>query len=162
MTPMPISVTARSPHFAASRYGTTPTSASCACPTVSWIAPISGANCASRRDLPAFDRPRLLQRPLRRHHPGAHQRRVDLRIGVGLASVLDLDHRGQDGPQAGVVVQVEWLVDAEAARLGDTTGIRLGVVPYLDAAKWGLLAVTLIGIGVMLWARIDDRRMGLR
>ena len=38
----------------------------------------------------------------------------------------------------------------------------VGVVPYLDAAKWGLLAVTLIGIGVMLWARIDDRRMGLR
>ncbi len=37
-----------------------------------------------------------------------------------------------------------------------------GVVPYLDAAKWGLLAVTLIGIGVMLWARIDDLRMGLR
>ena len=38
----------------------------------------------------------------------------------------------------------------------------VGVVPYLDAAKWGLLAVTLIGIGVMLWARIDDRRKGLR
>jgi hypothetical protein len=34
--------------------------------------------------------------------------------------------------------------------------------PYLDSAKWGLLAVTLIGIGVMLWARIDDRRKGLR
>jgi hypothetical protein len=37
----------------------------------------------------------------------------------------------------------------------------VGVVPHLDAAKWGLLAVTLIGIGVMLWARIDDRRKGL-
>jgi hypothetical protein len=35
MTPIPISVTARSPHLAASRYGTTPTSASCAWPTVS-------------------------------------------------------------------------------------------------------------------------------
>ena len=35
MTPMPISVTARSLHFAASRYGTTPTSASCAWPIVS-------------------------------------------------------------------------------------------------------------------------------
>ncbi|MBB4267593.1 structural protein P5 [Roseospira visakhapatnamensis] len=32
----------------------------------------------------------------------------------------------------------------------------------LDAAKWALLAVTLIGIGVMVWARIDDRRRGLR
>jgi hypothetical protein len=29
-------------------------------------------------------------------------------------------------------------------------------------AKWLLLAVTLIGIGVMLWARIDDHRKGLR
>jgi hypothetical protein len=38
----------------------------------------------------------------------------------------------------------------------------VGVVPYLDVAKWGPLAVTLIGIGVMLWARIDDRRKGLR
>lgn len=38
----------------------------------------------------------------------------------------------------------------------------LGIAPYIDAAKWALLAVTLIGIGVMLWARIDDRRKGLR
>src|SRR4029434_6921702 len=37
-----------------------------------------------------------------------------------------------------------------------------GVVPYLDAAKWGLLAVTLIGIGIMLRARVDDQRKGLR
>lgn len=37
-----------------------------------------------------------------------------------------------------------------------------GIVPYLDTAKWLLLVVTLIGIGVMLWARIDDRRKGLR
>lgn len=38
----------------------------------------------------------------------------------------------------------------------------VGIVPYIDAAKWLLLAVTLIGIGVMLWARIDDRRKGIR
>ncbi len=36
------------------------------------------------------------------------------------------------------------------------------LVPYLDAAKWLLLAVTLIGIGIMLWARIDDHIKGLR
>lgn len=36
------------------------------------------------------------------------------------------------------------------------------LVPYLDAAKWLLLAITLIGIGVMVWARIDDHRKGLR
>lgn len=37
-----------------------------------------------------------------------------------------------------------------------------GLAPYLESAKWLLLAVTLIGIGVMLWARIDDHRKGLR
>ena len=98
---------------------------------------------------PAFDRPRLLQRPLRRHHAGADQRRVDLRVGVGLAAVLDPDHRGQDGPQAGVVVQVEWLVDTEAARLGDAPGVRLGVVlvgrrPHLHQFADGVEAATVV------------------
>ena len=36
------------------------------------------------------------------------------------------------------------------------------LVPYLDIAKWLLLAITLIGLGVMIWARIDDHRKGLR
>jgi hypothetical protein len=36
------------------------------------------------------------------------------------------------------------------------------LIPCRFTAKWGLLGVTLIGIGVMLWARIDDRRKGLR
>jgi hypothetical protein len=38
----------------------------------------------------------------------------------------------------------------------------ISVIPYLEAAKWLLLAVTIIGIMTMLWARIDDRRKGLR
>lgn len=38
----------------------------------------------------------------------------------------------------------------------------MGLTPYLEVAKWLLLAVTSIGIGVMLWARIDDHRKGLR
>jgi len=36
------------------------------------------------------------------------------------------------------------------------------LVPYLDIAKWLLLALTIFGIGVMVWARIDDYRKGLR
>lgn len=36
------------------------------------------------------------------------------------------------------------------------------LVPYLDVAKWLLLAITLIGLGMMIWARIDDHRKGLR
>lgn len=36
------------------------------------------------------------------------------------------------------------------------------LVPYLDIAKWLLLVITLLGIGVMIWARVDDYRKGLR
>ncbi|MFA5040730.1 MAG: structural protein P5 [Bdellovibrionales bacterium] len=36
------------------------------------------------------------------------------------------------------------------------------LVPYLDTAKWLLLGITLVGIGIMVWARIDDYRKGLR
>lgn len=36
------------------------------------------------------------------------------------------------------------------------------LTPYLDIAKWLLLAIALIGIIAMIWARIDDRRKGLR
>lgn len=36
------------------------------------------------------------------------------------------------------------------------------IVPLVDAAKWPLLIVTLLGIIIMVWARIDDRRKGLR
>jgi hypothetical protein len=38
----------------------------------------------------------------------------------------------------------------------------LSIAPYLDMVKWLLLAITLLGIGIMVWARIDDRRKGLR
>lgn len=38
----------------------------------------------------------------------------------------------------------------------------LSIAPYLEMTKWLLLVVTLIGIGVMVWARIDDRQKGLR
>jgi hypothetical protein len=38
----------------------------------------------------------------------------------------------------------------------------LSLAPYLDMVKWLLLAITLVGIGIMIWARIDDRRKGLR
>ena len=36
------------------------------------------------------------------------------------------------------------------------------IIQYVDWAKWPLLAITLFGIAYMIWARIDDRRKGLR
>ena len=38
----------------------------------------------------------------------------------------------------------------------------IAIAPYVESVKWLLLALTLIGIGIMVWARIDDRRKGLR
>lgn len=54
------------------------------------------------------------------------------------------------------------VVEAVQQTLDPARDALIGIAPYLETAKWLLLAVTLIGIGVMLWARIDDRRKGLR
>lgn len=53
-------------------------------------------------------------------------------------------------------------IEAVQETIGPAQDALVGIAPYLDAAKWALLLVTLIGIGVMLWARIDDHRKGLR
>ena len=53
-------------------------------------------------------------------------------------------------------------IEAVQETLGPAQDVLVGIAPYLNAAKWVLLLVTLIGIGVMLWARIDDRTKGLR
>lgn len=53
-------------------------------------------------------------------------------------------------------------IEAVQKTIGPAQDALVGIAPYLDAAKWALLLVTLVGIGVMLWARIDDRRRGLR
>ena len=54
------------------------------------------------------------------------------------------------------------VVEAVQQTLDPARDALVGLVPYLEVAKWLLLAVTLIGIGIMLWARIDDHRKGLR
>jgi hypothetical protein len=54
------------------------------------------------------------------------------------------------------------VIEAVQQTLDPARDALMGLAPYLEIAKWLLLAVTLIGIGVMLWARIDDHRKGLR
>ena len=66
---------------------------------------------------------------------------------------------GQTATAATVGVSV---LEAVRENIDPTREALLGIVQYVDAVKWLLLAVTLIGIGVMIWARIDDRRKGLR
>ena len=53
-------------------------------------------------------------------------------------------------------------VEAVQQSIDPARSALLDIAPYVDAAKWGLLALTLVGIGIMLWARIDDHRKGLR
>ncbi len=53
-------------------------------------------------------------------------------------------------------------IEAVQDTIEPATSALLTVAPYLESAKWLLLAVTLAGIAAMLWARIDDHRKGLR
>ena len=54
------------------------------------------------------------------------------------------------------------VIEAVQQTLDPAQDALMGLAPYLEVAKWLLLVVTLVGIGVMLWARIDDHRKGLR
>ena len=54
------------------------------------------------------------------------------------------------------------VIQAVQETLEPATNALLGMAPYLEAAKWFLLGLTFIGIAIMLWARIDDHRRGLR
>lgn len=54
------------------------------------------------------------------------------------------------------------VVEALRETMGPAQDTLFKIAPVLDAAKWALLALTLAGIGAMIWARIDDRRKGLR
>lgn len=53
-------------------------------------------------------------------------------------------------------------IEALQETLEPATTTLMAIAPYLEVAKWALLIITLVGIGVMLWARIDDHRKGLR
>ncbi|MEI4235243.1 YcbK family protein [Roseovarius sp. D22-M7] len=55
---------------------------------------------------------------------------------------------------AGVEVAQEVLVE--------TQGAVLPLVPYLDTLRWVFIALALAGIGVGVWARLDDWRKGRR
>jgi zinc D-Ala-D-Ala carboxypeptidase len=61
--------------------------------------------------------------------------------GTGAAGVATLG-------AAGVEIAQEVLAEAQSA--------VLPLVPYLDSLRWVLIAVALAGIGVAVWARVDD------
>jgi len=55
---------------------------------------------------------------------------------------------------AGVEVAQEVLADAQAT--------VLPLVPYLDSLRWVFVVLALVGIGVAIYARLDDWRKGTR
>ena len=54
------------------------------------------------------------------------------------------------------------VLQAVQETLEPATSILVGIAPYLEIAKWLLLGLTFVGISIMLWARIDDHKRGLR
>jgi hypothetical protein len=46
--------------------------------------------------------------------------------------------------------------------LAETQSAILPLVPYLDTLRWVFIAVAIVGIGVAIYARIDDWKRGRR
>jgi zinc D-Ala-D-Ala carboxypeptidase len=44
----------------------------------------------------------------------------------------------------------------------EAQGAVLPLVPYLDALRWVFIVLALAGIGVAVWAQVDDWRRGRR
>jgi zinc D-Ala-D-Ala carboxypeptidase len=67
--------------------------------------------------------------------------------GTGAAGVATL------GAAGGEIAQ-EVITEAQ--------GAVLPLMPYLDTLRWVFIALALMGIGVAIWARVDDWRRGHR
>lgn len=65
---------------------------------------------------------------------------------------------GVSGGGVAGIAGVEIVQDA----VRETQGVLAGLTPYLDTARWLFLALAVAGIGVMLYARWDDWRRGVR
>ena len=104
------------------------------------------------------------------HHENGQQPYTDAQITKALvlagvepeAPSLQKTRTVKGGQAATAATAGLGVVEAVQQTLDPARDALIGIAPYLETAKWLLLAVTLIGIGVMLWARIDDHRKGLR
>jgi zinc D-Ala-D-Ala carboxypeptidase len=67
--------------------------------------------------------------------------------GTGVAGVATLG-------AAGVEIAQEVITEAQ--------GAVLPLVSHLDTLRWVFIALALMGIGVAIWARVDDWRRGRR
>ncbi|MEI4233219.1 MULTISPECIES: YcbK family protein [Roseovarius] len=63
---------------------------------------------------------------------------------------------------AGVATAGAAGVEVTQEVLAETQGAVLPLVPYLDTLRWVFIVLALGGIGIAVWARVDDWRKGRR
>lgn len=133
------------------------------------VAAQTGFDADQTLDLHSFAHMKPLVEAIIRHENG-QQPYSDTQLTKGLvlagvepeASSLQKTRTVKGGQAATAATAGLGVVEAVQQTLDPARDALIGIAPYLETAKWLLLAVTLIGIGVMLWARIDDHRKGLR
>lgn len=120
-------------------------------------------------DMHHFDHLLPLTKAIIRHENG-QQPYTDTQLTKGLVlagveptkSSLQQTRTVKGGQAATAATAGLGVVEAVQQTIDPARDALVGMVPYLEIAKWLLLAVTLVGIGIMIWARIDDHRKGLR
>jgi hypothetical protein len=129
----------------------------------------SGFGADQRLDMHQFDQLKPLVTAIIRHENGQQPyTEAEITKGLVLAGVeppqqdLQKTRTVKAGQAATAGTLGVGVIQAIQDTLEPAKSALIAVTPYLEAAKWLLLAVTLIGIGTMVWARIDDRRKGLR
>lgn len=136
---------------------------------ISSVAKASGFDADRPLDMHKFEHLSAITRAIIRHENG-QQPYTDAEItkALVLAGVepdtpsLQKTRTVKGGQAATAATAGLGVVEAVQETLDPARDTLSGLAPYLDAAKWLLLVITLVSIGVMLWARIDDRRKGLR
>lgn len=133
------------------------------------VAASTGLDADQPLDVHRFDHLLPLTKAIIRHENGQQPYSdAELTKGLVLAGVeppqanLQASRTVKGGQAATAATAGLGVVEAVQQTLDPARDTLASLAPYLDAAKWLLLAVTLIGVGVMVWARIDDHRKGLR
>jgi hypothetical protein len=129
----------------------------------------TGLDADQQLDLHRFDQIKPLIEAIIQHENGQQPySETQITKGLVLAGVepeapnLQKTRTVKGGQAATAATAGLGMIEAVQQTLDPARDALIGIAPYLETAKWLLLVVTLIGIGVMLWARIDDHRKGLR
>jgi hypothetical protein len=133
------------------------------------VAASSGLDADHPLDVHRFDHLLPLTKAIIRHENGQQPYSdAELTKGLVLAGVepqqasLQASRTVKGGQAATAATAGLGVVEAVQQSIDPARDTLASLAPYLDTAKWLLLVITLISVGVMIWARIDDHRKGLR